>query len=137
MKTIKACDLHKELRRVKGRPRYRVAPKAERTVYGHVFASKAEAEFYRELLVHKSAALAEGYSFVIVLQPRFLLAGVLYTADFMTLEWMYLGDATRIGVYEVKGKYAGRFRAEALRRFRRDARQMKQIHGLEVELVER
>lgn len=139
METVQAKNLHRYLRKnttTKGRSRIRVAPKAERTVGGHVFASKAEAGFYEELKLEQHAAKAAGRRFLIVLQPKFLLAGVTYSADFLTYEDCSggLGWGLVLRVYEVKG---GSWRSDSMRRFRRDQRQMRELHGIEVQLVER
>ena len=75
--------------------KYGVAPRSERTVEGRVFASKAEATAYQELLM----IMAAGALIEIELQPRFPFPmGFSYVADFR-VTW---ADG-RIEVIDVKG----------------------------------
>jgi len=112
----------------KRQPRFRVVPKSERTANGIVFASKAEMLRYAELVLLRSAnKIKEFFGY-----QSFDLAGVRYTPDFT----VYGIDGER-WCEEVKGRgMRGRFRQEALRQYRRNAKQMLTIHGVEVRLVE-
>lgn len=125
MRTISNVEYRKM---VKHKPRFSRSPKAERTEDGITFDSKAELERYRELKRWKEWGRAKWF----IRQPLFDLAGVKYHADFLVVWW----DG-RVVVEEVKGKYTGRFRAEALRRWKRNAAQVKELYGVEIELVER
>lgn len=116
----------------KGRPRFNRSKPEDRTVDGHVFASKLEAERYRLLKVRQDAREITH----LCLQPVFLLAGVKYTADFMYLERMPF-DVLRPVVEEIKPLMKSkRFRKEMLRRFSRNKAQMIVLHGIDVTLVE-
>lgn len=108
----------------KGKPHYRVAPRERRTVDGHVFRSLAEAQRYRLLRADPNVAW-------VCIEPAFLLAGVKYRPDFI-----YLTRGGRVVVEEVKPRLRGKFRAEALRAWKRNAAQMQSIHGIVVVLVE-
>jgi hypothetical protein len=65
------------------RNKYGVAPAHERTIDGHVFASKREATRYRELCLMQRCGDISGLE----LQPRFdFPMGFRYTADFWYVE---------------------------------------------------
>jgi hypothetical protein len=113
----------------KGRPYVRTSPASDRTVDGITFASKAEATRYLELRAQRAA----GRIALFIRQPKFDLAGAVYTGDFLVLgcgSWG-LGPLT---VEEVKG---AKSHPEVLRRFRRNQKQMLAIWGINVVLVER
>ncbi len=115
-------------------PRFRRAPAEERTADGHVFDSKAEAGRYGELKIEQKANEV-GW---LVLQPVFILAGVQYKADFMYLRWLQYQVWFKIVVEEVKPRIKDKkTRREFLRAWKRNAAQMKELHHLDVELVER
>lgn len=77
------------------RHKYGVAPKAERTVDGIVFDSKAEARRYGELKMMQRAGKVEWF----IRQPTFdLPGGVKYRADFLVV-----CDSGRVTVEDVKG----------------------------------
>jgi hypothetical protein len=147
MQTMTAREFRR--RQGAGKPRYRVAPKADRTVDGIVFASRGEALYYRKL---KDERHWDGETWW-VRQPVFDLAGTTYRPDYLVcrpaqvlgqdgLSLVTVNGAWRVSVVEVKPKLRDatprqrRFRAEALRTFRRNARQLKEIWGIEVQLVE-
>lgn len=113
---------------VKKKPRFSRSPKSDRTEDGIVFDSKAELVRYRELKLARSSCLVLWF----IRQPLFDLAGVKYHADFLIVEHCGL-----VRVEEVKGRFKGKFRADALRRWKRNAAQVKQIYGVTVELIER
>lgn len=98
-------------------------PAAERTEDGIAFSSKAELKRYRELKAMRSV----GEILWFCRQPTFDLGGVRYRPDFL----VYWPEAGAI-VEEVKGKGAP---PEVIRRFRRNAKQMLHLLGIEVELV--
>lgn len=115
-------------------PRFRRAPPEERTFEGHVFDSKLDAERYRELRIHQRA----GRVIWISIYPRFLLAGVVYTADFMYGQHLPQQDYSTVVVEEVKPSIRDpKARAEYLRAWRRNAKQMKELHKIDVVLIER
>lgn len=126
---------YKKLR--KGKPRFHRSEKADRTEDGITFDSKAELERYQELKMLKATGHIKGFH----RQPLFDLAGVKYHADFQII-WPFGGlpvpkECVFVTYEEVKGKYKGPFRAEALRRWKRNAAQVKELYGVNVELVER
>ena len=112
----------------KQRSRYKRSDPAKRTADGMVFDSIAEMTRYRELRYSRDSGLVKWF----IRQPRFDLAGAKYHADFLIV-WP---DGS-ISVEDVKGKYSGRFRSEALRTFSRNRKQVMQLYGIDVELVER
>ena len=110
----------------KRRPWIQRAPAPERTSDGIVFGSKAEMLVYEELRAQR----ARGEIPWFIRQPKFDLAGVVYTADFLVGKW----SAELPEVVEVKG---GFIPEEVRRRFVRNAKQMKEIYGFEVLLWQR
>ena len=63
--------------------RIRVAPKAERTMHGITFASKAGMQRYATLIMMERTGMIEKLE----RQPRFeLIAGIMYVADFAYTE---------------------------------------------------
>ena len=85
------------------RNKYGVSPAHERTVDGHVFASKREATRYLELVLAQRCGDISGLE----LQPRFKFkAGFSYVADFRYAERYRLrdgGSGYREVVEDVKG----------------------------------
>lgn len=87
------------------RNKYNVAPKSERTVDGIVFASKAEAECYRQLWILQQSGAIQW----VIRQPSFdLPGGITYRADFL-VRWStdlangYLSDHGPVTILDVKG----------------------------------
>lgn len=112
----------------KHRPRFRRSPPEDRTEDGIVFASKVELKRYRELKVSRAAGAIKWF----IRQPMFDLMGAKYTADFLIV-----GTHGTVSVEEVKpSNISPRFRDEALRRWRRNAKQVKAVYGVDVKLVE-
>lgn len=117
-----------QAQRKKGRSLYYRSSKEKRTVDGITFDSIAEAARYCELRDLKRT----GWITWFLRQPLFDLAGVKYHADFE----IRFADG-QIRFEDVKGKFRGPFRERALRNFRRNQEQVKQLYGITVELVER
>lgn len=124
----------------KGRPRFARSPAAERTHGGVTYASKCEMEFAKHL---ESDRLMFKIPTWWCRQPIFDLAGAIYRPDFLVVHGREIqtahGDRVQqeiVTVYEVKPKLHGSFRAEALRTFKRNQKQMKALHGIDVVLVE-
>ena len=120
-----------EEKRKASRSLYRRGSRESRTVDGIVFDSKAEATRYGELKLLRAHKRVWNFW----RQPVFDLAGVVYRPDFLVL-WRE-PQGIRVAVEEVKGTFRGAFREQALRTFRRNAEQVRQIYGMTVELVER
>jgi len=111
-----------EVRQLPRRRRYKygVAPAAERTVDGIVFASKREADEYATLKILKKGGAVKWFCH----QPRFVLpGGVEYVADFVVV-W----SDGRVTAEDVKGVGTALYRVKM--------RQVEAIHGIEVEEVE-
>lgn len=118
----------------KRQPRFKRSPPEERTVEGHVFDSKLDAERYAQLRLEQRSGIVIWIS----IYPRFLLAGVVYTADFMYGQHLPQQDYSTVVVEEVKPSIQDpKARAEYLRAFRRNQKQMKELHKIEVVLIER
>ena len=115
----------------KGKPRFSRSPASERTMDGVTFDSQSELTRYLEL-----KAMRGGRVKWFIRQPIFDLCGVVYRADFLIV-WRGTGGEEYVGVEEVKGKFTGRFRQEALRRWKRNAAQVQELYGIEIQLVER
>lgn len=131
-----------QAKRKTGRSLYRRSSREARTVDGIVFDSKAEAARYCELRDLKRSGRVAWF----LRQPLFDLAGVKYHADFIIrftdsevrfADGQVHFEAGRVRFEDVKGKFRGPFRERALRNFRRNAEQVKQLYGITVELVER
>jgi len=112
----------------KGKSRFRRSPKEERTCDEIIFDSKAEMRHYEELKLRKLWGEIKDFERQVPLD----LAGVIWTVDFMVE-----GKEGSIWGEEVKGRYKGKFRQQALREFRRNQKQVKRLYGLEVKLFER
>lgn len=116
----------------RGRSRFKRSEPSKRTEDGITFDSIAELKRYRELKLLRAKGDVKWF----IRQPLFDLAGVKYRADFLVVEPDVRGGVT-ISVEEVKGKYKGRFRTEALRTWTRNVKQVREIYGIDVELIER
>lgn len=127
MKTLTPAEF-KTLTKGRGKSRFPRAAREDRTEDGITFASRAERTRYRELKAMRHAGEVRWF----LRQPTFDLAGAVYRADFLVV----LADGS-LRIEEVKGKYAGKFRETALREWKRNAKQVKELYGLVVELVER
>ena len=132
--------------RWRGKSTFARSKPADRTWGGVTYASKGEMEFAKKLAIERAGNPGMWY----VRQPIFDLAGVKYRPDFLVVRpFRYLThdftpDGGRIfglgeetTLYEIKPWIKNdRFRAEALRRFKRDAAQVKALWGVDVVLVE-
>ncbi len=144
MKTITAAQYRKTGGMPKGRPRFGRAAREDREYRGVVYASYCEKVFAVSLDLERVGAPGIWW----IRQPRFDLAGAVYTADFLVVRpGEPLEGCCAVTVYEVKPlmhppqdpkKLARftRFRAEVLRTFRRNEKQVKALYGVAVELVE-
>jgi hypothetical protein len=135
MKTIPAKDFPAYAKKARrGRSRYPVAPRSERTVEGYVFRSRLEAVAYTKLLLEQRGAIALGERYLIVVEPTILLAGVRCRPDFLVAMSGAIGML--VDLIEVKPKFSGRGSREGLRRFKRDAAQIYVLSGMRVQLWE-
>lgn len=121
-KTVTAAEFKKMQSKGK-RPWIQRSQPQDRTVEGIVFASKAESWRYVTLCGMRARKEIDGFA----CQPMLPLAGVKYTADFLVWKGglVWLEDTKGRGCHE-----------EVLRRFRRNQKQVKELYGLEVKLVE-
>lgn len=135
MKTI-TPDEYRRCTRKKGRPRFHRSPPEDRTLDGITFPSIAEMMRYAEL----TRQFRAGQTWFIR-QPLFDLAGVKYHADFLIAKVILGADGKEHLAIEcaeeVKGHFRGAFRDEALRGWKRNAEQVKQLYGIPVVLIER
>lgn len=96
----------------------------DRTEDGIVFASRAELRRYRELRLARLAGEVAWF----VRQPLFDLGGVRYRADFLVVR--------RDGRVEVEEVKPPRAPEEVLRRWRRNAEQVRTLYGVDVKLIQ-
>jgi hypothetical protein len=108
-----------------GKPRLARSKPADRTLDGMTFDSRAELTRYRELQALKLTGEVRYF----LRQPRFDLLGATYRADFQ----IFWTDG-RVTYEDVKGSGSPRFVVD---RFKRSARQVAVLYGVEVEVVRR
>lgn len=106
------------------RPMVSRSKREDRTEDGIVFDSKSELMRYREL----KKLQEQGFIEFFIRQPTFDLAGVTYKADFLIV---WNRPAVPVTVEDVKAPHP-----EVLRRFRRNQKQVRELYGIEVEMVE-
>lgn len=123
MKTITAAQ-YRKLKRP-GRNWMPRAKPADRTMDGITFDSRAEMLFYAKSIRERALT---GELLFWCAQPVFWLGGVSYRPDFFLMD-----RARGVSVVDVKGKYVP---PEVLRRWKRNAAQMKAIHGIDVGLAQ-
>lgn len=109
-------------------PAIKRSRKEDRTADGITFDSKAELQRYMEL----KAGRARGAVAWFCHRPCFYLGGARYTADFL---WVLAGDCPVVHVEEVKSPNWEQ-RRDA-RRCKRNLVQVRNLYGVEVEVVER
>ena len=121
-----------------------VSSKEARTVDGHTFRSLAEAKRYSQLRMLERYGQIRNLRFGKEV-TRYDLADVKYTPDFeyeRTTVWLPTKrkkgqsvDALQIWLPVVEEVKRRNCPAEVMRRFRRNQKQMKRLHGIDVELV--
>ena len=88
---------------------------------------------YRELRALRNRGNVSWF----IRQPRFDLSGVRYTADFLIVWREPSVNGSFVTVEEVKpSNLAPRFREQALRAWRRNTKQVKEMYGIDITLVE-
>jgi hypothetical protein len=138
VKTITAAEFLAGRAKPKRRPYISRSKRSERTADGIVFDSQVEMRRYLELKGYVAKGMIRGF----LRQPLFDLAGVVYRADFLVWDLVPMAhnpsrgafrDVRDVHAEEVKGE---KTHPEVMRRFRRNAQQVRELYGIEVLLVE-